>query len=57
MEQKIQALIERPQIAQRTPEWYRARKTLITASEAAAALDIKPFATFSGSPRALLMAD
>lgn len=57
MEQKIKALIERPQITQRTPEWYRARKTLITASEAAAALDIKPFASFAGSPRALLMAE
>ena len=57
MEQKIKALIERPQITQRTPEWYRARKTLITASEAAAALDIKPFASFAGSPRALLMVE
>jgi putative phage-type endonuclease len=55
MEHKIRSLIERPQIPQRTPEWYRMRKTMITASEVAAALDIKPFASYAGSPRAFLL--
>ena len=40
-----------PVIEQRTPEWYEMRKGRITASEVAAILDIKPFASFSGSPR------
>ena len=38
-------------IAQRTPEWYLARKSLITASDCAAALSIKPFAGFKGNVR------
>jgi putative phage-type endonuclease len=43
------------QYAQRTPEWYAARGDLITASDAAAALDIKPYETYKGSPRAELL--
>lgn len=40
---------------QRTPEWHAIRGTLITASDAAAALDIKPYEGFRGSPREDLM--
>lgn len=42
---------KRRQIQQRTPEWYERRKTLITASDAAAALGIKPYASYPGDPR------
>ena len=35
---KVKALQKRPQPAQRTPEWYSARNTRITASEAASCL-------------------
>jgi putative phage-type endonuclease len=52
---KVKELFLREQIPQRTPRWYEVRKTLITASEAASALDIKPFASYSGSPRAELL--
>lgn len=38
-------------VAQRTPEWYEARRKLITASDAAAALSIKPFKSYAGDPR------
>lgn len=40
-----------PQYEQRTPAWYARRKTLMTASNAAAALFIKPFASFQGCPK------
>jgi len=40
-----------PQYEQRTAPWYERRKTLMTASNAAAALGIKPFASFQGCPR------
>ena len=46
------ALLARPSVPQLTPEWFAARDGLLTASIAAAALDIKPFASFSGSARA-----
>ena len=52
---KVRALLQRPQFAQRTPEWYEARRGLITASDAAAALGIKPFASYKGCPRADLL--
>lgn len=45
-------LLERTQIQQRTPEWYAVRRGLLTASDAAGALGIKPFATFKSCPRA-----
>jgi putative phage-type endonuclease len=44
-----------PQYEQRTPPWYEARRTLITASDCAAALGVKPFATFKGCPRKELL--
>lgn len=53
---KTAALLERPQIQQRTPEWYAARRTLLTASDAASALNVKPFEGYRGSPRADLLA-
>jgi putative phage-type endonuclease len=36
---------------QRSPEWFEARKRLLTASDAAAILGIKPFQGFKGCPR------
>ncbi|AGE57767.1 hypothetical protein ATCVNTS1_776R [Acanthocystis turfacea Chlorella virus NTS-1] len=52
---KVLELYTRPQYAQRTPEWYDVRRGLITASEAASAMNVKPFAGFKGSPREELM--
>ena len=36
---------------QRSPEWYERRKSLMTASNCAAAIGIKPFESFVGCPR------
>jgi len=55
LDPRVERLFSRLQYAQRTPEWYVVRRGLITASEAAAALGIKPFAGFKGSPREELM--
>lgn len=55
MHPKVAALLQRPQWAQRTPEWYEIRRTLLTASDVAGALDIKPYASYTGSPRAALL--
>jgi len=55
LDPKVERLFSRLQYAQRTPEWYAVRRGLITASEAAAALGIKPFVGFKGSPRDELM--
>jgi len=55
MHAKTQTLLGREQWAQRTPEWYAVRRELITASDAAAALDIKPYASYRGSARADLL--
>lgn len=49
---QVQKLITVPQYAQRTPEWYAVRKSMMTASNAAAALGIKPYASFRGDARA-----
>lgn len=48
---QVQRLLAVPQYAQRTPEWYAIRKTLMTASNAAAAIGIKPYESFRGDPR------
>ncbi|NDE02627.1 MAG: hypothetical protein EBZ91_12965, partial [Gammaproteobacteria bacterium] len=48
-------LLAREQWVQRTPEWFAVRRELLTASDAAAALDVKPFASFRGSSRAELL--
>lgn len=52
---KTHALLCREQWVQRTPEWYAVRRELITASDAAAALDVKPYASYRGSARAELL--
>lgn len=48
---KTAALLAREQFVQRTPEWLAARRDLLTASDAASALDIKPYASYRGSSR------
>ena len=47
----VEYLKQVPQFEQRTPAWYDRRKTLMTASNVAAALSIKPFDSFQGDPR------
>lgn len=47
----VTKLLQRPEIAQRTEPWYAARRKLITASDAAAALGILPFASYKGDIR------
>jgi putative phage-type endonuclease len=42
----------REDIEQRTPAWYEARRGLLTASDVAAALGIRPFKSYKGDPRA-----
>jgi putative phage-type endonuclease len=41
----------REHIAQKSEAWYAVRANMLTASDCAAALDIKPFESFKGSPR------
>lgn len=55
MHPKVAALLQRPQWAQRTPEWYERRLTLMTASDAAGALGIKAFESQKGDVRAALL--
>jgi putative phage-type endonuclease len=55
MHPSVEALLTRQQWAQRTPEWYEVRRSLLTASDAAAALGIKPFASYAGCPKADLL--
>jgi putative phage-type endonuclease len=43
--EKLRKLLDAPGIAQRTPEWYDARKTMITASDIAQALGCAKFGT------------
>lgn len=45
-------LLAREQFEQRTPAWYERRKHLMTASDAPAALGVKPYASYAGDPRA-----
>ena len=52
---QVQVLLERPQWAQRAPEWYERRKTLMTASDAAGALGIPAFDGQRGDIRAELL--
>lgn len=49
------ALLAREQFAQRSPEWFAVRRDLLTASDAASALDVKPYASYRGSSRAELL--
>lgn len=55
MHARAAALLGRQQWTQRTPEWYDARRELLTASDAAAALGVKPYASYRGDPRAELL--
>lgn len=55
MHPRVAELLTRRQWAQRTPEWYEIRRSLLTASDVAGALDIKPYASYKGSPRADLL--
>lgn len=55
MHLRAAALLAREQYAQRTPEWYEVRRGLMTASDAASALDVKPYASYRGSARAELL--
>lgn len=41
----VQAIISRENVKQRTEEWYRKRKGLLTASDAATALGLNPYKT------------
>lgn len=52
---KVERVLAFEQFEQRTPEWYAARQTLITASDCAAALGVKPFKTYKGDIRAELL--
>lgn len=55
MHPRVSELLTRKQWAQRTPEWYEIRRTLLTASDVAGALGIKPFASYKGCTRADLL--
>lgn len=55
MHPRAVALLEREQFVQRSPEWFAVRRELLTASDAASALDMKPFPSYRGSPRAELL--
>lgn len=46
------AVLAREQWKQRTPEWYAVRRELITASDAASAISIPPYASYKGDIRA-----
>ena len=52
---RVRSLFRRKQWAQRTEEWYAVRQGLMTASEAAGALGVKPFKSFKGDPREELL--
>lgn len=51
MHPHVARLLETPQYQQLSDEWFKVRKTLVTASIAAAALQIKPYDSFVGCPR------
>jgi putative phage-type endonuclease len=55
MDQRVEALLRQEQYQQRTPAWYAVRDTMLTASDVAAALDIKPFESYKGSARKELL--
>ena len=55
LDPRVKRLFTLPSPAQRSEEWLAMRRGLLTASDAAAALDIKPYPSFAGSPRADLL--
>lgn len=52
MHPNVTRLLSMQQWEQRTPEWYEVRKTLLTASDVASALGVKPFKSYPGDIRA-----
>lgn len=48
-------LLARQQWVQRSPEWFAIRQELLTASDAASALGIKPYASYRGDIRSELL--
>ena len=48
---KVLKVQQQPRIEQRSPAWYDIRGRLLTASDVAAALGIKPFETYTGDAR------
>lgn len=55
LDYRVRRLFEIPQPAQRSEEWLKMRVTVLTASDAAAALNIPPYESYKGSPRAELL--
>lgn len=51
MHPSVEKVQKQPRIEQRSDGWYVTRGRLLTASDAASALDIKPFSTYYGSPK------
>jgi putative phage-type endonuclease len=51
MHPQVKYLLSIEQPAQRTPAWYEMRSGLLTASNVAAALGIKPYESYAGNPR------
>lgn len=55
MHPRTAALLGREQWVQRTPEWFEARREMLTASDAAAALGVKPYPSYRGNVRQELL--
>lgn len=51
MHPQVEYLLSLEQPEQRTPAWYALRSNLLTASNVAAALGIKPYESYAGDPR------
>ena len=51
----VVSLMRREQFAQRTEAWYEVRKHMLTASDVASVLNIKPYDSYKGSPRVDLL--
>lgn len=51
MHPAVERLLGQRQWAQRTPEWYEVRRSLLTASDVASALGVKPYASYRGDIR------
>ncbi len=55
MHPRTVALLGREQWVQRTPEWFEARREMLTASDVASALGIKPYPSYRGNIRQELL--
>lgn len=51
----VQRILEQPRIEQRSDGWFETRGKLLTASDAGAALSVKPFDSYVGNPRHALI--